>query len=147
MNGSSPWTQVSGQLPDYQMRIEIWALLGCLLLFGVLIELIRRKKLKERYAFLWFLTSGALMILTLKRVWLEDFAQFLGVYYPPSALFHLLVFSMILILIHFSTVISGLLNDKQVLTQHLGILESRVRELEKNRSGTSPDEGISNSED
>jgi hypothetical protein len=118
-------------IADYRLRIEIWAILGCVVLFGALIELVRRHRLKERYSFLWFITVGVMLVFTLKRDWLEDFAALLGIYYPPSALFLLLVFFMLLILIHFSTVISRLLSDKQTMVQELGILESRIRDLER----------------
>lgn len=126
---------VSGQpLPDYQIKIKVWAILGCISLFGALVELVRRKKLKERYSFLWFLTAAVLFLLTLRRAWLEDVAALLGVYYPPTALFLLLVFFMILILIHFSTVISGLLDDRNILVQQIGILNSKLTQLEKELS-------------
>jgi hypothetical protein len=126
----SPFAQIP-PLPDYQFRIEFWAILGCLLLFGALIELVRRNRLKERYSFLWFLTATVLLVFTLRRDWLEELAHLAGVYYPPTALFLLLVFFMLLILIHFSTVISRLINDKQTLSQSVGILEARVRALEE----------------
>ena len=127
------------QIPllSYRLRIEVFAVLGCLVLFVFLLELVRRRKLKERYSFLWFLTLGVLLVFTIKRNWLEDFAGLVGVYYPPTALFLMLVFFMILILIHFSTVLSELIRDKQVLTQELGILDSRVRELENLCKGPS----------
>lgn len=115
---------------DYRLRIEFWAILGCVALGGLLIELVRRNRLKEKYSLLWFLTSAVLLTLTLKRDWLEVFAQFVGIYYAPSALFLLLVFFMLLILVHFSTVISQLLQDKQRVVQELALLEARVRELE-----------------
>jgi hypothetical protein len=105
--------------------------LGCIVLFGLIIELVRRHKLKERYSFLWFGTASVLLVFTIKRDWLEHLAHFAGVYYPPTALFLMLVFFMLLILIHFSTVISRLLNDKQVMVQSIGILEARVRALEE----------------
>lgn len=117
---------------DYRFRIEFWAVTGCLLLIGAIIELIRRNQLKERYSFLWFATAGVLITFTLRRGWLEDFARILGVYYPPTALFLVLVFFMMLIQIHFSTVISRLLADKQSLVQSVGMLEARIRELEFN---------------
>jgi hypothetical protein len=128
----SPFAQVAN-LPDYRFRIEFWAILGCAVLFVGLIELVRRHRLKERYSFLWFLTALVLATLTLRRDWLEGLARLFGVYYAPSALFLILVFFMLLILIHFSTVISRLLNDKQVLVQSLGILEARVKDLERER--------------
>jgi hypothetical protein len=128
----SPFAQVAN-LPDYSKRIEFWAIFGCVLLFIGLIELVRRHRLKERYSFLWFLTAIVLMVFTVRRDWLEGLARVIGVYYAPSALFLILVFFMLMILIHFSTVISRLLNDKQVLVQNLGLLEERVRELEQER--------------
>lgn len=115
---------------DYRFRIEFFAILACSGLFCTVLELVRRNRLKERYSFLWLATSGVLITFVLKREWLDLFAGLVGVYYPPSALFLLLVFFMLLILVHFSTVISKLLNDKQSLTQSLGLLEARVRELE-----------------
>lgn len=131
MSGAdSPFAQVPA-VADYRFRIEFWAILGCILLFIGLIELVRRHRLKERYSFLWFATAGVLLIFALRRDWLEDLAHLVGVYYPPTALFLLLVFFMLLILVHFSTVISGLLGDKQTLSQQLGLLEARVRALEK----------------
>jgi hypothetical protein len=140
----SPFAQVP-TVADYRFRIEFWAVLGCILLFLALIELVRRHRLKERYSFLWFATSGVLLVFALRRDWLEDLAHLVGVYYPPTALFLLLVFFMLLILVHFSTVISGLLGDKQTLSQQLGLLEARVRALEK--SATTPEERTSSNAD
>lgn len=114
----------------YRFRIEFWAVTGCVLLVGAIIELIRRNQLKERYSFLWLANAAVLVTFTLNRSWLEDFARILGVYYPPTALFLVLVFFMMLIQIHFSTVISHLLTDKQSLVQSVAMLEARVRDLE-----------------
>lgn len=128
------WNRVPGAVIDfssYQGRVEIFSILGCVILLFALMELLRRRRLKERYSVLWFLTSFVLLVFTLRRQWLEDLSTLLGVYYPPTALFLILVFFMLVILIHFSTVISDLLNDKQILTQSLAILETRVRELEE----------------
>jgi hypothetical protein len=125
----------------YRFRIEFWAITGCVLLVGAIIELVRRNQLKERYSFLWFATAGVLVTFTLRRAWLEDFSRLLGVYYPPTALFLLLVFFMLLILIHFSTAISRLLSDRQSLVQSVGMLEARVRELECERLTRFQNEG------
>jgi hypothetical protein len=130
-------------LPDYRFRIEFWAILGCVVLLGMVVELVRRNRLKERYSFLWLLTACVMLVFTLRRDWLEDFAALVGVYYPPTALFLLLVFFMLLMLIHFSTVISRLLDDKQALAQNLGLLEARVKELE----AANPDARTSNTAD
>lgn len=137
----------ASMIPEYQYRIEFWAILGCVVMFVAIIELVRRNRLKERYSFLWFLTAGVLLVFTIKRNWLEDLARMIGVYYPPTALFLILVFFLILILIHFSTVISRLLNDKQVLAQQLGILDAKMKALERDLGArTTHDEQTSNNE-
>ncbi len=150
MNANSPFAAVAVS-PEYTWRIEFWAIAGCLVLFGTLIELVRRHRLKEKYSFLWFLTAGVLLVFTIRRSWLEDFARLVGVYYPPTALFLLLVFFMLLILVHYSTVLTKLQNDKQVLVQKLGILETRVRSLEQTEFAlpsppANPDERTSSTE-
>lgn len=147
MSSDSPFAAAAASV-DYTWRIEFWAIAGCLVLFGTLIELVRTHRLKEKYSFLWFLTGGVLLVLTIRRAWLEDLARLVGVYYPPTALFLLLVFFMLLILVHFSTVVTKLQNDKQVLAQKLGILETRVRSLEQTEAGPSPslDERTSSTE-
>ena len=135
-SATSPFEQLAA-IPEYRFRTEVWAILGCVVLFAAIIELVRRDRLKERYSFLWFITTGVLIIFTLRRDWLEDFSHIIGVYYPPTALFLLLVFFMLLILVQFSTAISKLLTDKQSLVQSLGVLEARVRELESDRKSNS----------
>jgi hypothetical protein len=142
MGVDSPFAQIAKipEVSDYRFRIEFWAILGCVVLFIAIFELVRRNRLRERYSFLWFLTAGVLLVFTVRRDWLEDLARVAGVYYPPTALFLILAFFLLLILIHFSTVISGLLHDKQRLAQSVGLLESRVRELE---TRLSPGGGIS----
>lgn len=128
----SPFDPVNTVVQEsYRNRIEVWAILGCAVLVISLVELIRRQKLKEKYSLLWFATSLVLLVVTLKRSWLEDVAAMFGVYYPPTALFLILVFFLLLILIHFSTVVSKLQNDSQTLTQHIGILEAKLDELQR----------------
>jgi len=121
-------------IPEYRLRIELWATFGCVILLVAVIELVRRNRMKERYSFLWLATAGVLIVFALRRAWLEDLARLVGIYYPPTALLLILVFFMLLMLIHFSTVISKLISDKQSVVQSLGILEARVRELENEKS-------------
>ena len=122
----SPFAKVLSTLPDYRLRVEFWAIFGCVVLFVMLFELVRRNRLKERYSLLWFLTALVLLTLALKRDWLEQLAALAGIYYAPTALFLVLIFFLIVILVHFSTVISKLLGDTQTLTQKIALLEAKI---------------------
>jgi hypothetical protein len=117
-------------------RVEIVALLACFSLVGVIFELVRRKRIKERYSLLWFFTGLCMLTLTLKRDWLEQFSSMVGIYYAPSSLFLLLSGFMILILIHYSTVLSQLLSQNQKLGQKLALLETELDELKNKNSAT-----------
>jgi hypothetical protein len=113
-------------------RIETVSLLACLGLIGMVFELVRRKKIKEKYSLLWFTTGVSLLTLTLKRDWLTTLSNALGVYYPPSALFLVLSFFIIVTLIHYSMVLSLLLTQNQRLAQKTALLEAELEALKKN---------------
>lgn len=112
-------------------RVKVVAVLSSVGLLIMVIELVRSKRLKEEYAFLWLLTTVALLILSFWRGLLDVLARLLGIFYPPTALFVVGFGFMLLILLHFSTVISRLSLENKVLTQRLGILSWQVKQLEK----------------
>jgi len=120
-------------------RVEIVALVACFTLIGAIFELVRRKRIKERYSLLWFFTGVSMLVLTLKRDWLEQFSSMVGIYYAPSSLFLLLSGFMILILIHYSTVLSQLLSQNQRLGQKLALLEAELESLKKPENSISKD--------
>ena len=120
----------ASQLPNYR-RIEVWAAVAVLVFLFVLVESIRRHRLKERYSLLWFATLIGIGVLTVKREWLESLSHGLGIYHAPSALLLVLIGFMMLILFHFSTVISRLLSDRTALAQRVGLLDARYRALER----------------
>lgn len=107
-------------------RVEMVAVLACLALLSLVFELVRRHQIKEKYSFLWFATGSSLLVLTLKRDWLDVLAKALGVYYPPTALFLVLSFFMIVILVHFSMVLSKLITQNQKLAQKIALLEAGI---------------------
>lgn len=107
-------------------RVELVAVVACLGLMALVFELVRRRQIKEKYSFLWFITGACLLTLTLKRDWLAALSKTIGVYYPPTALFLVLSFFMIVILVHFSMVLSKLLTQNQKLAQRIALLEAEV---------------------
>jgi hypothetical protein len=112
-------------------RIQIVAILGFLALFLVVFELVRRRRLQERYALLWLFAVAGLLGLSIWRNLLEESANALGVDYAPSALFAVAFGFVLLLLLHFSLVISRLADQNKVLAQKLGQLQQRVDDLER----------------
>jgi hypothetical protein len=101
------------------------------ILLLVIFELIRSRRLQERYALLWLLTGIVIFVLAVWRGLLSEFADVVGIAYPPSALFVLASFFVLVVLLHYSTVISKLSEQNTVLAQRLALLE---QELEQTRS-------------
>jgi hypothetical protein len=108
--------------------LKIIAVLGSGSIVVLVIELIRRGRLKEKYALLWLFAGGVLLVFSLSRDLLEYSAQLFGVFYPPSFLFLLAFFFLLLITLHFSVVLSGLSEKNKYLAQELALLRQEMHE-------------------
>jgi len=112
-----------------ESRVQIVAILVSGALFGVILELVRRRRLMERYALLWLACALILLGLSIWREGLEIFARAVGVAYAPSALFLVALGFILLLLLHFSLVISRLADQTKVLAQRLGLLQHELDDL------------------
>jgi hypothetical protein len=111
-------------------RIQVITILVAALLLVGVIELVRRRRLLERYALLWLLSSVVLLGLAVWRGALDKIAEQVGVSYPPNALF-IVAFGFVLwMLLHFSVAVSRLSDQSKVLAQRLALLEERMRRQE-----------------
>ena len=114
------------------LKVSIAATIASLLLVLVVFELIRSRRLRERYALLWLLTGVVLVFLSVWRSGLNTIAGWLGVRgYPPAVLFAVGLLFVILVLLHYSTVISRLSDQNVVLAQRLALLEAAVGERDE----------------
>ena len=117
-----------------QLKIQLVSIVVTAGLFGVIFELLRRKRLMERYALLWLLASAVLLALAVWKGLLETIAHAIGIYYAPSALFVIAFGFILLLLLHFSLVISRLADQNKILAQRLGLLQQRLDEQEAQRA-------------
>jgi len=106
-------------------------ILGSVGLLLIVLELVRRRRLKEEYSLLWLLTAVVLLALSLWRSSLDLIAKLVGIFYPPTALFVVGFGFVLLLLLYFSIIISKLSGENNNLTQRLSILDWRVRQLEE----------------
>lgn len=93
-------------------RIQIVAVIGSLLIFGVVVHLIRKEKLKEGYSIIWFLIGLLLVVLATFTRLLDILAHFVGIAYSPAALFLVLTSGLFLLALHFSVLVSK--HDKRI---------------------------------
>jgi hypothetical protein len=113
------------------LRIQLLAILATGALLLVVLELVRRRRLQERYALLWLVSAVVLLILASWRGALSAAASLIGIAYPPNALFFLAFAAILIVLLHFSMVISRLSDQTKVLAQRVAMLDQRLRRQEE----------------
>jgi hypothetical protein len=108
------------------LRLQIVSIGATLALFLLVFELVRRRRLMERYALLWLFSTVVLLGLAVWKDLLQQVASAIGIFYAPSALFVVAFGFILAILLHFSLVISRLADQTKVLAQHVGLLQQRL---------------------
>ncbi len=112
-------------------RLTLSIVIGAFGLLVIVVELVRQRKLEEQYSLLWLGMALGLVALAVSRdVW-DKLALSIGIAYPPTAMFMSGLVAVSLILLPFSTVISRHSRQNRQAAQELGLLQLRVRELEK----------------
>ena len=112
------------------VRLRIVALIAIGVLFLVVLDLVRRRRLLERYALLWLGSALVLMALAAWGGLLNGVASAIGVVTPANALFVAAFGFVLVLLLHFSIAVSRLTDQSKILAQRLALLEERERELE-----------------
>jgi hypothetical protein len=116
-------------------RVSVVAAIAAALFLLIIFELIRSRRLQERYALLWLITGSVILLLSVWRDALRLVAEQIGIAYPPSALFVLGFLFILIVLLHYSTVISELAERNVLLAQDIALLEERVRMQEAQTQG------------
>jgi cell division protein FtsW (lipid II flippase) len=108
------------------LKVSIIASLASIILLVIVFELIRSRRLRERYALLWLLTGVVLLVLSAWRGGLNTIARWVGVQtYPPAVLFAVGSLFILAVLLHYSTVISKLSDQNSILAQRVALLEEK----------------------
>lgn len=124
-------------------RVQVIAVIGALAIAALVLELVRKRKLREEYSLLWLVAIVLLGILAFDRPLIDTISRVFGIAYPPSALFIAAFAAGFLLLLHFSVAISKLMERNKRLTQEIGLLKLRLGELESRVSDASEPEDTS----
>ena len=117
-------------------RVQIVAVVITVLLFGLVLELVRRRRLVERYALLWMLAAVSLLVLAIWRDLLDIGSEFLGIAVPANALFLVAFAVVFVLLLHFSVATSRLGDETKILAQEVARLDEEMRRMRASRNGS-----------
>lgn len=114
-------------------RMQIMMIIAVLFYFGILINLLRKNKLSLKYTLLWIFSGFLMFVVALFPRLLDWFALLVGIYEPTNALFAVISFCLIIILMSITAIVSKSNNQIKRLTQTIALLEKKVRDLEEKK--------------
>jgi hypothetical protein len=116
------------------MLIKVQIVVGMLSIFllWTTFELIRKNRLREEYAILWLFTGIVVLVFSLWPEFLlsQFFAKITGMFYLSAVVIIAFLF-LLLIVLHFSVVISKLTNQNKELAQRYALLELKINDLKR----------------
>lgn len=120
-------------------QIQIVAIVASVLVMLFVTQLIRKRRLREEYALLWFIASFGLIVLSVWRGLLDRTALLLGVAYPPSLLLLGAILIGFVLAIHFSLSLTRLSEQNKRLAQELAILATALEQRKGQIEGSAED--------
>jgi hypothetical protein len=107
-----------------QQRVEV--IIAAVVVCGLIFELLRRERLMERYAIMWFGAGVTVLVLALWKGLLTKLAHAAGIHYLPSALFAVAFLFVLVMLVYSTMTISRLVEQSSILAQRLALLQQRL---------------------
>jgi len=116
-----------------QLRTRVFVFLAGLAILLFILNLVRKKQLREQYALLWIISAVVLCLAAVFIQGIEKLSHLVGIYYPPAFLFLIATLMILLLQFHFSTVISHLKEQNKALIQDVGILAAEIKTMKDER--------------
>lgn len=125
-----------------ETKAQIIAVVVTLAIFLLILELVRRRRLAERYALLWMVAAAALLVFSIWTEALDVIADTMGISEPANAIFILSFGVIFVLLLHFSVATTRLAEETKILAQESARLDHELRKVRSEvRSGEGPGPG------
>ena len=129
-------------LPERQTIVAITLAVTVLI---VVVELVRKRRLREEYSLLWVGTAAILLVLALRQDLILELSKLFGAAQSSSTLFFLALVFLMLLSLQFSVHLSRLTFRNKALSQRIALLEQEMEELRtpqrKARRHRTPEDG------
>jgi hypothetical protein len=106
----------------------VFALVTSLVTFTFILELVRRRRLREEYSWLWLLTSGIMVLLVVWFQLLVGITHLVGAVTPLNTLLLFAVLFLFAISVHYSVIVSRLTTQVKNLAQELALVSARLEQ-------------------
>lgn len=105
---------------------KIFAIAASILIMVFVVELVRRRRLREEYSWLWLLTGVVIILLVVWYDLLVYVTHLIGAIAPTTTLFIFGLLFLMLISLHYSLQISKLSHQVKEMAQQLTLLKDQV---------------------
>lgn len=112
------------------MGSTVAAFVFALVVVGIVLELVRRKVFREKYAALWLIIGGSALVLAGWPGLLSDVSRLLGVQVASNLLFALCIILLLGVCLHLSWELSVVEDENRTLAEEVAILRTAVERLE-----------------
>ena len=113
------------------LTLQHLLIIGSFVLFGMIIWLIKNKKIEIKYSIIWLAFSVTMIAFALCRYLVLVLSDITGVVNPVNFIFLTQIIFILLILLSVTAVIFGFSHKIKRLAQTNALLEKRVRQLEE----------------
>jgi hypothetical protein len=118
------------------LQQQIFALVVSALVFVIVIDMVRKRRLREEYSVLWLLTSVLMFVLVFRYEWLVSLTDLIGAGLPTTTLFLFSIIFLMLLSVQFCIKISRLTDQVKNLSQENALMKQEIECLSlKGREG------------
>jgi hypothetical protein len=121
-------------------RLTIVTIIVAVAAFLLVFELMRRRRLRQKYAFLWVLVAGATVLLAVFPALLGQASALLGIAVPSNLLFLASLVILFGVSLQLSIEVGVLEEQSRRLAEEVGALRLRLEDLEWRTRIDDPDD-------
>lgn len=114
------------------LQQQIFALIVSALVFVIVIDMVRKRRLREEYSVLWLLTSVLMFVLVFRYEWLVSLTDLIGAGLPTTTLFLFSIIFLMLLSVQFCIKISQLTDQLKNLSQENALMKREIESLLEN---------------
>jgi len=111
------------------LRQQIFSLAVSVVVFVFVIDMVRRRRLREEYSVLWLVTSVLMFIFVFKYAWLHAITEWIGATTSTTTLFFGSLVFLMLLSVQFCIMISKLAGQVKDLSQENALLRKQIETL------------------
>lgn len=123
------------------VKLIVCLIIGILFYLAVIMALIKREKLNLKYTLLWLLAGVVMGLLVIFPEMLVRIIRIFGISDNMNGLFIMCIGFMLMILMALTSIVSRQNMKIRSLIQEVGILDKRIRELEREKNGKGEENG------